>query len=341
MRKNKGRVLRMDSLLQRFEFVRVLDSNPQTKVVSLLGHIDSQHAIVTLEKTHFNTDDARCSCADAVQETREIAANDIYHWAVALLKQDIQTNPAAKVNVIWPATPVHVRKYSQQALHLVRESPQLYERVVAPWVKEQATPERLRWVHNILYNGAEQERVVYRDFTGAEHGNGNGKNDGFLVLPDMKWDGVSLDALYLVALVYRDDVRSLRDLRPHHREWLIALNNRIRAVVPACYNYALHADELRIFVHYPPSYYHFHIHVVNIRHPGLGDGIAAGRAVLLEDVIESLGYLGELGFMNRTLTYVMGENHELWSRGLQDAVAQQLEKDGIPKRPPVLNRESS
>lgn len=325
----------MDDLLARFEFVRVLDSNPQTKVVSLLGTIDAQHAIVTLEKTHFNTDDHRRTCADAVVQTREIAANDIYHWAVALLRQDLAHHPAAKVNVIWPASPVHVRKYAQQALHLVRETPALYTRVVAPWVAEQTGPDRLRWVHNILYEGAEQDRVVYRDF--AE----SAADDGFLVLPDMKWDGVSLDALYLVALVYRDDVRSLRDLRPVHRDWLIALNNRIRAVVPACYNYAVHADELRIFVHYPPSYYHFHIHVVNIRHPGLGDGIAAGRAVLLEDVIESLGFLGERGFMNRTLTYVMGENHELWSRGLQDAVAQQLEKDGIPKRPPVLNREAS
>lgn len=330
----------MDSLLSRFEFVRVLDSNPQTKVVSLYGHVDDQPAIVTLEKTHFNTEDASCSCVSAVQETREIAANDIYHWAVALLKQDILHHPAAKVNVIWPATPVHVRKYEQQALHLVRETPELYQRVVAPWVAEQATPARLRWVHNILYEGAEQERVVYRDFAGSA-APGAGSDDGFVVLPDMKWDGVSLDALYLVALVYRDDVRSLRDLRPHHRDWLIGLNNRIRAVVPACYNYALHADELRIFVHYPPSYYHFHIHVVNIRHPGLGDGIAAGRAVLLEDVIESLGLLGEGGYLERTLTYVIGENHELWSRGLQDAVARQLEKDGIPKRPPVLNREES
>lgn len=344
-------VANIETLIARFQYDRVLDSNPQTKVVSLLGTIDNKAAIVTAEKTHFSVDETiqkpgangrrtpiffQCeneySCVNSIQQLKEIASNDIYYWGLAVLRQDMEHNPTAKLNLIWPATPVHIRKYEQQNLHLVRESPELYTRVVEPYVQELCEQGRLKWVNNILYGGAEADRVVYKDFSE------DNKDDGFIILPDMKWDAVNLDALYLVAIVYRADIRSVRDLRPKDREWLIRLNNKIRSIVPACYNYAVHADELRIFVHYQPSYYHFHIHIVNIRHPGLGDGIAAGKAFLLEDIIESLGYLGPNGFMNRTLTYVIGDNHELWNRGLKDAVEHQLEKDGIPKLPKVVNK---
>lgn len=340
------------SLVSNFRFERVLNSNPQTKTVSLLGIIDGQPAIMTLEKTHFNFDENEVkhsdgrntpvlyqreneySCINALQELKQLTSNDIYYWGLAILRQNMDHNPTARLNIIWPATPVHVRKFERQQLHLVRETPQTYEEVVKPYIDEMYEMGRLKWVENILLEGAEADRVVYKDFPEEN------KRDGFVILPDMKWDGVNLDALYLVAIVYRNDLKSIRDLRSEDRTWLKSLNNKIRSIVPACYNYALRADELRIFVHYQPSYYHFHIHIVNIKHPGLNDGIAAGKAILLDDVIESLNHLGPKGFMNKTITYVIGENHDLWERGLRHVVAKQLEQDGIPKTPKAVREYS-
>ena len=48
--------------------------------------------------------------------------------------------------------------------------------------------------------------------------------------------------------------------------------------------YGVQADQLRIFVHYQPSYYHFHVHVC---HVGLtvSAGMAVGKAYLLDDII--------------------------------------------------------
>lgn len=47
--------------------------------------------------------------------------------------------------------------------------------------------------------------------------------------------------------------------------------------------YGVAADALRLFVHYPPSYYHFHVHIthINWEEPGL----LAGKAHLLDNVI--------------------------------------------------------
>lgn len=248
-----------------------------------------------------------------------------------MIKQDMQSNPTAKLNLIWPATPIHIKKYEQQNFHLVRETPEMYKRIVQPYIEEMCNNGRLKWVNNILYEGAESERVVYKDFSEEN------KDDGFLILPDMKWDGMNLDSLYLVAIVYRTDIKTIRDLRHCDRQWLINLNNKIRSIVPGCYNYAVHPDELRILIHYQPSYYHFHIHIVNIKHPGLGNSIAAGKAILLEDIIEMLNYLGPEGYMNKTITYAIGENHDLWRRGLEEELTKQLERDGIPKIPKIMN----
>ena len=61
----------------------------------------------------------------------------------------------------------------------------------------------------------------------------------------------------------------------------------------------------------------FHVHLVRLSHPGLGDGLNAGKAMLLDDVIENLKLVPDY-YKKRTLTYVLGENHKLW-KGMQDA----------------------
>lgn len=48
------------------------------------------------------------------------------------------------------------------------------------------------------------------------------------------------------------------------------------------------AEQLRVFLHYQPSYYHLHVHFLHVKHDA-GMGMAVGKAHLLSDVIsESL-----------------------------------------------------
>ena len=44
------------------------------------------------------------------------------------------------------------------------------------------------------------------------------------------------------------------------------------------------AEQLRIYLHYQPSYYHLHVHFLHVKHDA-GMGMAAGKAHLLTDVI--------------------------------------------------------
>ena len=48
---------------------------------------------------------------------------------------------------------------------------------------------------------------------------------------------------------------------------------------------------LRIFVHYPPQFYHFHVHFTNV---SVDVGVSTERAHLLDDIIENLERTGAL-----------------------------------------------
>lgn len=90
---------------------------------------------------------------------------------------DVSLNqpPDLKLNLIYPCTEKHIKKYSAQMLRVVTETPEVYRRYVHPWVVRMREAGRLDWVFNIIEGRKEQEDVVYR-----EHG-----EEGFLLLPDL------------------------------------------------------------------------------------------------------------------------------------------------------------
>jgi len=130
--------------------------------------------------------------------------------------------------------------------------------------------------------------------------------------------------MYLMAVAHRRDIRSIRDLKPTHVGFLEHLHKRIMEGVPAKYP-NVNADQLKIYVHYQPSYYHFHVHVVHVSHDMGGSG-AIGKAMLLDSIIETLHLMqlaeehGGLetpvvvGYKDLKISYVIGEEHELWQK---------------------------
>jgi len=49
--------------------------------------------------------------------------------------------------------------------------------------------------------------------------------------------------------------------------------------------YSVQPSQLRIYVHYQPSYYHFHVHFCHAGLNANGPGAAVGKAHLLDDII--------------------------------------------------------
>lgn len=108
-----------------------------------------------------------------------------YFSAHALIKRTKGSAPDLQLKVIWPAQEDHIRKYSAQARRMFHETPELYHSVVVPYM-DSFPASRLEWVFNILDGKKEAERILYRR---------SDPEDGFIILPDLKWDETSLNAL--------------------------------------------------------------------------------------------------------------------------------------------------
>ncbi|CAJ0901095.1 11536_t:CDS:2 [Entrophospora sp. SA101] len=146
-------------------------------------------------------------------------------------------------------------------------------------------------------------------------------------LPDINmtliWPATeTVKSLYLVAIVHRNDIHSLRDLNKSHIPLLKNLRKKILEFVPKKF-VGVGADELRLFVHYLPSYYHFHIHITHLSSDTIPDGIAIGKAYLLDDIITNLELFSDEYYQKTILTYVIGENDLLFSK-LNDVGARSL-----------------
>ncbi|KAJ2739594.1 hypothetical protein GGI20_006081 [Coemansia sp. BCRC 34301] len=314
---NTTAVSEIEGLLRRFQFREVLSDDTSSKTIWLLGVIAASSAgdaanepvvaghnaaIVVLERMSFSpqaiarSDHANCALLQPILlATGE--RNDVYAWAtgeasVAALRPDL------RVALTYPATQKHIDKHRRQLRKWVSETPTLYARITKPFIDSQPAS-RIQWVYNILSKQVESEHIVFED---------SDPENGFIILPDLKWDATNTDNMYLVAIVHRRDLQSLRDLNSSHLPLLY--NLRDKAAV-AAQKYGVLPDQLRLYIHYQPSYYHLHVHITNVMLEG--KGMLAGRAHLLDCVIDNIANIASDYYQRSTIPYVLGSSDELWS----------------------------
>lgn len=313
------------AFVKKFQLERVLDSDPVMHRIVLLGtlptlptdnkddHLDRSPAIISLQKTHFSIVSAFpvSRAVEAISSFQLIEQNDIYSegmaWTVAT---STGRDPDIKVSIVMNATPLHIAKKTRQKQFLIRETPEIYRNIVLPYVRT-ISPERTQWAINILAHKTEADKILFEDPS---------PTDGFVVLPDFKWDCTTVSQLYLVALVHASEIKSLRDLRKCHLKLLKSIRREVARV--SMEKWGVGQDSLRLFIHYQPSYYHLHVHAITLEMEGW-KGMAVAHAHLLDDVISLLETETEGVFDRMTLTYAITELHPLSEllRRVQDTVA--------------------
>jgi m7GpppX diphosphatase len=216
--------------------------------------------------------------------------------------------PDLKINLIYPCTETHVKKYSKQGVRMVIETPSIYAEQIRPYMLAKREQGRLNWVWNIIDGKTEVEDVIFRTPQGRDG------EEGFLLLPDLNWDRKTMESLHLLGLVERRDIWSLRDLKKKHIPWLRHMREKFLETTTSTYA-ALERDQLKLYVHYQPTYYHFHIHIVHVALEA-GATQATGKAIGLESIITQLETMAgdeESGMDGIELHYTVGEASELWT----------------------------
>jgi m7GpppX diphosphatase len=248
--------------------------------------------LLLVGKSSFTTDQAPL-IQSSLKNPQTLGETDIYYRYL------FQSDLASQVQVtrIEPCTMVHIKKYTEAEHKIVVETFQDYQQKVLPFINS-IPAERTAWVLQIL-NGQSEEPILFQD---------KSIEMGFTLVPDLKWDEKSLDKMYLLAIAQNHEIKSLRDLNGTHLEFLKSLRERVLQVVEQ--RYGLCWRDVRMLVHYQPSYYHFHVHVIHVEVKGLS-GTVVGQCHLLDDLIDHLEMDSEY-FKRKTLRYALNVLHPLY-----------------------------
>jgi m7GpppX diphosphatase len=323
--------------LRGFKVSKILNDGKDSSfgnVVALLGTFpglmeeEEESVVLKLSRPPIPLDDLD-QLADAITLYERMPYSGMeygYYHGVVNNSSETFFAPYVSVDVVYPGClkdeskeakakllAKHISRNQAQRPVIFRENPKAYENAHLPYI-EAIPSSAIGWVHKILNKEKELERLLFDD---------DDVNDGFLLNTDPKWtthpdpkttpkeqwmNHPSTRELYCLGLCHRKDVRSLRDLRAAHLPMLRAMAKKGREVIKNTYGLA--NESLRIFVHYPPQFYHFHVHFTNV---SVEHGVSVERAHLLDDVIENIERDSE-HYAKRSITCRMGENDELWRR---------------------------
>ncbi|OTF83648.1 scavenger mRNA-decapping enzyme DcpS-like protein [Euroglyphus maynei] len=264
------------SVLADFKFERVLRIDSKRKLVRTQ---DNNMMIIKIQIQHSRV----------LKRGTNLFRNDIYGtYLVNLMLDDSEHDALLNkifMTVIHPASPNDIDKFIDHPHRMIAETADLYDRITKPYIEQQVSkPGHLQWLYNVLEGKAETDRVIHSD-------------QDFVLANDMKWNcendnhlsELEKQSIYLNALVRRRDLRSLRDLNGQHLPLLEAIYERGRQAISK--RYAIPVDQLRVFIHYQPSFYHVHVHFTHLLNEQRG--FQCERAHLLSTVIQNIRLMND------------------------------------------------
>lgn len=293
-----------DNKLEEFKFERVLRIDSKRKQVCLECSYQQRAAVLILEKNPFD-EQLLSKIGDnfnqVIKRCTNLFRNDIYgSYLVNLILDDGEHDALLNkifMTIIHPASPKDIEKYIDHPHRMIAETADMYERITKPYIEQQvSTPGHLQWLYNVLDGKAETDRIIHSD------------ND-FILANDMKWNATNdqltdmeKQSTYLNALIRRRDLRSLRDLNADHLPLLQSIYERGRQVISQ--RYGIPVDQLRVFIHYQPSFYHVHVHFTHILNEQRG--FQCERAHLITTVMENIGLMRDY-YQKVTLHYPLSD----------------------------------
>ncbi|KAK7093810.1 m7GpppX diphosphatase-like [Littorina saxatilis] len=284
------------SVFRKFRVDKILREDQRNKLITVVGKFGNEaekDAVVLVERLPLDKTFVEQALAAEDAMTKETLKNDIYSTHSVYTPRAF---PDCKATMIYPATAKHIAKYSEHDAFIVRETPHLYQTVTKPCLD--VNKFSVQWVHNILEKKTEADRIVFED---------PDPETGFILLPDMKWNRTDLDSLYLVAIVHKHGVHSMRHLTAQHLPLLKNVLEKGKKAIKG--QFGIPSSKLRIYFHYQPSYSHLHVHFTHVKFDAPGSDCL--RAHTLEDVIDNLDLDSDF-YSKKTLVYVVRENDELY-----------------------------
>ncbi|KAK6756511.1 hypothetical protein RB195_014742 [Necator americanus] len=274
-------------------FQEILGSDTTHKsLFVLVEHINGEKGVLLLNKSPFSEKAEDISAILKSADLTEILKNDIFG------SYDVSIPPhlnVVKSQLVYPADDKVIAKYRQEEKFVIRETAEDYLTITVEYIEKYQM--NLQWVYNVLSKRKEAERIIYED---------PDPHNGFILAPDIKWDGIALENLYVLAMIHRRGVRSIRDLTADDLPMLE--NLRTQSLTAIREKYGVRPDQIRAYFHYQPSFFHLHVHFVSLKYDAPATTVIS--AVLLDDVINNIQLIPNY-YKKATLTFTRKASDKL------------------------------
>ena len=212
------------------------------------------------------------------------------------------------IELISPANAYQINRAMPTLGHiLINETPELYNTVVKPYIQSIVDSGSLSWIQNVIEEKKEKERllvscpkfVINIDTKWRSH-------PPPLTTPRKEWyKHPATEDLYCLGIVKQYDISCLRDLRKKH---IPMLQEMVKEGLDAIKStYGINSNQIRIFVHYQPQFYHFHVHFTRLENE---IGCCVERGHLISDIIQNLEMDNEY-YCKRNITYKLKKGSPL------------------------------
>ncbi|CBY07301.1 unnamed protein product [Oikopleura dioica] len=288
--KESGKYKSLDFL----KFEEVLNENPENPSITILAKDENdEKAVILLRKKPFQSNECQEMLSECDLDLD--LKNDRYHTFDGTIAAKYQP---LRYSMTYPASELHIAKARSAPTEIWIETKEMFERLHQPFISSQL--HSLQWVYNILDKNREKcnevDRIVVED---------PDPKTGFLVVPDLKWDGKDTKQLNLCVLINRRDIPTVRHLNSDHLDLLENILDKSSKEIAA--KYKIPEKQLRMYFHYPPSHYHLHVHITSTF---FGQGCNTERAILLTDVIENIKMKSSF-YAERTMSLPLRVGHKL------------------------------
>ena len=127
-----------------FRLTRVLDQSAERKTIFLLGRLEGHEgeAVLLVEKQALAEDVVQRMVAADDNSIELSMQNDIY--GLYTFVSPLPEANKMKMTLIFPATQRHIDKYSKKCLHLIHETPEDYQAVTLPFIRERCENLKVR-----------------------------------------------------------------------------------------------------------------------------------------------------------------------------------------------------
>ena len=266
--------------------LEILSENSLTCQINILGETsleenDPKKFVLKLHKKEFNLSLEDKNHIQTLLYLQKILSspekyfeNDIYH---KFMTKDLLQN-FVDVELIYPATEKQIDKYRLIKYEIFHETFDIYLKKTLPFINS-IQQNDIKWIFNIFEKKTEEPI-------------GEAPSKKFIILKDYNTSNDSKTLICLgIPIPEYSYIKSVRDLTQKELPLLEELYSEGKKIIAKKYD--CKEEEIKAFLHYPPSFYYLHVHYLSVNDPNLTISSSVNRAIDLNEIIQNIKLKGD------------------------------------------------